>query len=149
MNDNKEEFKQYMLKEIDLIQDIIKRMATNSFWIKGWTVTLVVATLVLKGSEFQVFIAFIPLMAFWVLDAYFLRQERLFRKLYDWVINNRLNSDENLFNMNTSRFEKDVQTISRIVFSKTLSWFYGSITLMLIIYSFFLILCHKGRCCYG
>lgn len=30
-----------LLKEIDLAQDVIKRMANNSFIIKGWTITLV------------------------------------------------------------------------------------------------------------
>jgi len=53
-------FKEYMLKEVDIIQDVIKRMAFNSFMIKGWAITLVVVTLVLKGTEYQVWIAFIP-----------------------------------------------------------------------------------------
>jgi hypothetical protein len=33
--ENKNNLKEYMLKEIDIIQDIIKRMAFNSFMIKG------------------------------------------------------------------------------------------------------------------
>lgn len=83
--DDKNTLKEYMLKEIVLIQNIIKRMASNSFMIKGWSVTLVVATLLLKGNKHQVLIAFIPLGIFWFLDAYLLWQERLYRKLYDWV----------------------------------------------------------------
>jgi hypothetical protein len=34
--DEKENLKEFMLKEIDVIQDIIKRTASNSFLIKGW-----------------------------------------------------------------------------------------------------------------
>ena len=51
-----------MLEEIEIIQYIIKRMAFNSFLIKGWTITLVVIALLLKGSKFQVFTAFFPML---------------------------------------------------------------------------------------
>jgi len=120
MND-KESLKEYMFKEIDIIQDVIKRMAFNSFMIKGWAITLVVITLLLKGTEYQVWLAFIPLLVFWFLDAYFLWQERLYRKLYDWVINNRLKTDEYLFDMNAYRFKDEVQSKFRIMFSVTLN----------------------------
>jgi len=143
--ENKENLKEYMLKEIDIIQDIINRMAFNSFIIKGWTITLVVVSLLLKGIEkYQVWIAFIPLIVFWVLDAYFLWQERMYRKLYEWVINNRLKTEEYLFDMNAYRFKNKVQSIPRIMFSLTLGWFYGSIALLIIIYA--LILLSKGGC---
>ncbi len=33
--ENKESLKEYMLKEIEIVQDIIKRIAFNSFMIKG------------------------------------------------------------------------------------------------------------------
>lgn len=34
---------------------------------------------------------------FWFLDAYYLTQERSFRKQYQWLIENRLKTDERLF----------------------------------------------------
>jgi len=46
--ENKEDIKDFMIKELEIIQGIINRMAYNSFIIKGWTITLVVATLLLK-----------------------------------------------------------------------------------------------------
>jgi len=127
------------MKEIETIQSAINRMSSNSFLIKGWTITLVVATLLLErsmldGSKLQIFIAFIPLLVFWFLDAYFLWQERMYRKLYDWVIANRLNTDENLFNMNAYRFRNEVSSRPRIMFSVTLGWFYGSIFILTAIY---------------
>ncbi len=143
MGDN-DNLKEYMLKEIEIIQDIIKRMASNSFMIKGWTVVLVVATMLLKGNKYQGFIAFIPLMVFWVLDAYFLWQERMYRKLYDWVRNNRLKTNEYLFDMNASRFKDCVKSRVRIMFSVTLGWFYGSILLLLIAYLLILFCVHGG-----
>jgi len=143
--ENKESLKEYMLKEIEIIQDIIKRMAFNSFMIKGWAITLVAVALLLRGTEkYQVWIAFIPLLVFWLLDAYFLWQERLYRKLYEWVINNRLKTDEYLFDMNAYRFKDEVQSKFRIMFSITLGWFYGSIAILIIIYSIFLSLVQKG-----
>ena len=143
---NKDNLKEYMLKEIDIIQDIIKRMAFNSFMIKGWTITLVVVSLLLKGTEkYQVWIAFIPLVVFWFLNAYFLRQERMYIILYDWVINNRLNTEEHLFDMKTRRFKKEVQSIPRIMFSITLGWFYGSMAILVTFYALMLLII-KGGC---
>jgi len=137
--ENKESLKEYMLKEIEIIQDIIRRMAFNSFMIKGWAITLVVVALLLKGTEYQICIAFIPLLVFWFLDAYFLWQERMYRKLYEWVINNRLKTDEYLFDMNAYRFKDKVQSRVRVMFSITLGWFYGSIAILIIIYALVLL----------
>lgn len=142
--EDKESLKEYMLKEIDVIQEIIKRMAFNSFMMKGWAITLVVVTLLLKGTQYQVLIAFIPLLVFWFLDAYFLWQERMYRKLYDWVISNRLKTDEYLFDMNAYRFKDTVQSRFRIMFSITLGWFYGSIAVLIVIYTVALFLLQKG-----
>ena len=133
-----DERKEYLLKEITLIQEIIKRMASNSFLIKGWTVTLVVATLLLKGNKHQVLIAFIPLLVFWFLDAYFLWQERMYRKLYDWVVANRIKTDEYLFNMNAFRFKDEVRSIAGVMFSITLRWFYGSLVILTLAYTIYL-----------
>lgn len=137
--ENKESLREYMLKEIELIQDIIKRMAFNSFMIKGWAITLVVISLLLRGVKYQIWIAFIPLLVFWFLDAYFLWQERLYRKLYDWVVNNRLKTDKYLFDMNAYRFKEEVESKFKVMFSVTLGWFYGSIAILIIIYSLILL----------
>jgi len=142
--DENDILREYMLKEIEIIQDIIKRMASNSFIMKGWAITLVVVTLLLQGSKYQVWIAFIPLIVFWFLDAYFLWQERMYRKLYDWVRNNRLKTDEFLFDMNAYRFKDTVQSRFRIMFSITLGWFYGSIAILVIIYTLILLIMKEG-----
>ncbi len=142
--EEKESLREYMLKEIDIVQDIIKRMAFNSFMIKGWAITLVVVTLLLKGAEYQVWIAFIPLLVFWFLDAYFLWQERMYRKLYEWVVKNRLKTDEYLFDMNAYRFKDEVQSKHRIMLSITLGWFYGSIAILTIIYALIVLITKGG-----
>lgn len=63
-------------------------MANNSFILKGWSVTLVtgIIALSLKSSiQYLIYSAFLPAFAFWGLDAYYLRRERLFRNLYNFV----------------------------------------------------------------
>lgn len=131
---NEDDLKKYLMKEIDTIQSVIKRMSHNSFLIKGWTITLVVVALLLKGTQDHVFLAIIPLFTFWLLDSYFLRQERLYRKLYEWVIENRLQTDKELFNMKTDRFKDDVSKF-KTTFSPTLIWFYGTIAVLVGLYA--------------
>ena len=78
------------LKHLEFIQGVVNRLASASFQMKGWSVVLVSALLVLlAGSSRQGFTDFfvlsIPILMFWALDGYFLSQERRFRCLYDHV----------------------------------------------------------------
>lgn len=76
------------LKHLEFIQNVITRMNTNSFQIKGWTVTLVTALLAIFAStqnDYFVLTAMFPAVVLWFLDAYYLMQERKFRGLYDDV----------------------------------------------------------------
>ena len=76
------------VKHLEFIQAVIKRMAGNSFQIKAWAVVLVSALLgfgVQQESAGFAVIAVFPAVVFWTLDAFYLRQERLFRELYDAV----------------------------------------------------------------
>lgn len=76
------------LKHLELIQGVINRLAGNSFSMKGWSITLIAALMALaanNANERYAAIALLPALCFWGLDSYYLRQERLFRKLYDAV----------------------------------------------------------------
>lgn len=126
-------------KEIDLIQSVITRMASNSFLLKGWLISLIAVILVLSKDNLIVsnltylsIILCLPVIVFWYLDAFFLHKEKCYRKLYEWVIQNRENTDEHLYSLNYKRFEKNVPSIFRIMFSKTLFPFYG-LTLIILI----------------
>jgi hypothetical protein len=132
--------KEILLKEIDTIQSIINRVASNSFLIKGWTITLVVGILLLENittARIQITIAFVPLILFWLLDSYFLYQERLYRKLYEWVAENRLKNKDHLLSMKTDRFKKDISEY-KVPFSRTLFLFYGGIFLSIVLYGIFI-----------
>jgi len=115
------------LKHLEMLQQVITRMANNSFLIKGWSITLVSALLAFAAKDeihIMAWIALLPCVAFWILDAYFLRQERLFRKLYDHC---RLHqpSTPSDFSMNTMPMNDKVASLFGVMFSQTLWIFHG------------------------
>jgi hypothetical protein len=126
-------------KEIDLIQGVINRMASNSFLLKGWIVSLIAVILALTkdtivATQLSYFslILLLPVIVFWYLDAFFLHKERCYIKLYEWVIKNRQTSLDNTYSLNYKKYEKDVDSIFKIMFSTTLRLFYGFIVFVLI-----------------
>ena len=122
-------------KEIDLIQACITRMAHNSFLLKGWTVSLVAVVLALaKDFDFLYLslLLLLPVLCFWYLDAFFLRTERMYRKMYEWVIANRAQTNDFLYDLNPHRFAATVPDEVRIMFSKTLLIFYGTPAVVLL-----------------
>lgn len=116
---------QSKLEHLKMLQPVITRMASNSFMVKGWCVTLVSALLALsaKDARFMVFVAYLPVLMFWWLDAFFLHQERLFRELYDHVRTS--NQEESDFSMRTLGKDSQVVSQRKVAWSKTLRWFYG------------------------
>ena len=100
-------------KEIDLIQNCITRMGQNSFSVKG---------------------------VFWILDAFYLKTEKLYRWKYDWVIKKRKETLDFCYDLNPYKKEmwllnedgtsKKEPSIIRIMFTKTLWPFYLPIILI-------------------
>ena len=113
-------------KHLEFIQGIISRMAGNLFFLRGWTITLIAALLAffMKGANFEHIIYLLILVfTFWVLDGYFLSQERLFRDLYDHV--RKLKEEDVDFSMSTKNFKKyKKNTLVFSMFSPTLLVFY-------------------------
>ncbi|WP_228473094.1 hypothetical protein [Streptomyces cyaneochromogenes] len=74
------------IKHLEFIQATITRLGTNSFLVKGWALTLAAGLFALSASRLSWQLAgvgLVPLLCFWYLDCFFLRQERAFRRLYD------------------------------------------------------------------
>lgn len=74
------------LKHLEFIQQNITRLADQSFRVKGWAVLLSSALLALVlrfGPESAPRAAAALPVFFWLIDSYYLKQERAFRKLYD------------------------------------------------------------------
>lgn len=127
-------------KEIDLIQSCITRMAQNSFMVKGWFVSLYAVVLALLPEKINLFLLCTVLimvnLMFWYLDAFFLRTEKIYRKIYDWVLEMRpKNNRELLYQLNPKEYDgkiEKVESIRKVMWSRTLRWFY-SIPLIIVI----------------
>ena len=105
------------LKHLDMIESIIQRMGNNSFQLKGWAVTLValVGGLSSQGDDKRfIIIAFIPIIAFWVLDSYYLLLERKYKILYKNVASK--DEDQIDFNMDIRNIEFNINDYERICF---------------------------------
>lgn len=79
-----------ILKHLEFIQGVVNRLGRNSLLLKGWSMAGLVAgaLLMVRLRPDQPLLALtllMPVFGFWMLDAYFLWQERLFRAEYDRV----------------------------------------------------------------
>lgn len=134
-----EETAKNRLEHLKFIQAVIARMAGNSFQLKAWSVTLVSAILALiakDGHAWYVIITWLPILVFWRLDAYYLRQERLFRKLYGEVAKGKIGSAE--YTLDTAPFGEEAEPIKAVMGSVTLKWFYGVLFAVSLIFLFLL-----------
>lgn len=133
------------LPHLEMIQAVINRMNQNSFMLKGWSVVLISALFALAASGSNtgfVYLAYFPAIVFWVLDAYFLWQEKLFRALYDHV---RALDEETIdFAMDTSNFKASTDSWTEVMFSKTLLLFHGTVIASIIIVMMVLIRQNSG-----
>jgi hypothetical protein len=80
-----DDFETNRIKHMEMIQAVVARLAGNSFLLKGWALTLVVAILgfaVNKNSPGLTLVALLPIIVFWSLDSYYLHTEWLFRELH-------------------------------------------------------------------
>ena len=135
-----------VVKHLEMTQAIINRLGSNSFLLKGWSMTIIVAATVFitrldTQSPLIVLALILPTLGFWILDGYFLWQERLFREIYNEV---RVQSDTD-FKMDVMKHRnKPKCSWASAIFSVTLVIFYfGEIAFILI--SFWR-LCSSSSC---
>ncbi len=116
-----------VIKHLEMTQAVINRLGSNSFLLKGWSMTVIVTTMVLIARyDMQnpciVLAVMFPVLGFWILDGYFLWQERLFRQVYEEV---RVQSDTD-FRMDVMKHVNKPQcSWWSAVFSVTLVIFYA------------------------
>lgn len=123
------------IKHLEIIQGVVNRLSTNSFLLKGWTVVLLSAlfALVAKSNNvFFVYIAYLPVCAFWVLDGYFLSIERMYRDKYNEV---RLVKDDDEIDFSMALDNLGFKKWATSVFSRTLSVFYGVLLFLVFVVS--------------
>ncbi len=123
------------IAHLEMIQNVVTRMAANSFALKALAVALTAGVLAFAGAApdptpLVVLAALVPVLMLWVLDARYLRLERLFRRLYDTV---RRAEAAEPFTMDIAPFEAHEQSTLRIAASWSVGWFYGAIAIVLIV----------------
>lgn len=120
------------IKHLELIQGIIKRMSSNSFMLKGWAVTLVAGIFAISARDadkMYFLVAYIPVIIFWFLDTYYLKQEHLYIRLYNDV---RLKKNEEIdFSLNAAHYDTNpVSEYINCLVSKTEIWFYPPLAIL-------------------
>ena len=122
-------------KHLEFIQLAINRMANNSFILKGWTITLIAGLFALtinKKTSIFLILALFPALAFWGLDAYYLRQEKLFRELYNHV---RTTKREKIdpYSLNTKLVNSKVNNWFKTLCSSTIIALHGTMVFFIAI----------------
>ena len=122
-----------MHKEIDLFQYCIDRMAKNSFMIKGWFVSIYAVILALLPEKVDVMLLCVVLIVvnilFWYLDGVYLRDEKIYRRIYQWVVEARKQNDRELmYQLELNLYKNKIGTmdsVGKIMLSKSLFIFYA------------------------
>lgn len=133
------------MKHLEFIQNVITRMNTNSFQIKGWNITIVSAILaIFVATENKYFLlsAIFSSVIFWFLDTYYLLQERKFRGLYNDVAGVTDKPQEiKTFAMRPDLYTKKIcvkYTFCNVFWSTTIWKLYLSIIVLITIFFIYL-----------
>jgi len=124
-----------------IIQNVISKMTHNSFLIKAWSGTIfagVIAFTLSIANPIIYIILLIIVLIFWYLDSYYLKLERLFRRLYNRKVEQYNNESEKqkmkIFDMDISPFIKETKKIPRIMLSKSEVLFYLPLITILVVF---------------
>lgn len=115
-------------KHLDFIQAVVARLSSSSATIKGWTLT--VATFVFGFAATQGFpvlagLGLVIVTVFGLLDSYYLREERLFRYLYD----DARRGEIEVYSMNKNLYAARC-TKRSVIWSWSVCGFYGPLLLL-------------------
>ncbi len=119
-------------KHLEMVQQVITRMASNSFLFKGWSITLIAAISVYAAKGNNKALLAIPIastLVFWAVDAYYLMLERAFVNIYNTVATtppSKIN-----FKITPAKEDKTFSVWFKTLWRPVLCAFYG-VTLILL-----------------
>lgn len=120
-------------QHLAFIQDVITRMNSNSFSLKGLMITIIAALAAFFVGNYNkataviyLAIAMLLVLIFWFLDTYYLKKERQYRLLYDDAVK----SKAELYKMKADDY---YVCYFETLFSKTMCPLYFSIIVVLIV----------------
>lgn len=120
-------------QHLEFIQNVITRMNTNSFQIKGMAITIVSALLAIYASTANIvfiFLSIAPTILFWFLDSYYLQLEHKYRKLYENVCGLKNDKEIKQYDLSIKDFKC---CFCKIFFSETIALLYGTIVSLLLL----------------
>ncbi len=120
---------EYKIHHLSNILNVITRMGSNSFALKGWALGIMIAVYTFGNMNVckALFVTIVPLIMIWVMDSYYLMIERKFRLLYDYVRDK--NTKETDFSMDYNSVSIKLGNAKKLslfnaMFSKTIIPFY-------------------------
>ena len=131
------EMNEKYIKSMEFCQATITRMANNSFMLKKWFLLIITAIITafsklvfFEQSEYQFHLHYLfflaPLFIFPYLDAYYLKQERVFREIYNDFMNsiNQQKIIRKPFNMKPTKEQRKQFSLLNVLFSISIAPFY-------------------------
>jgi len=115
-------------KHLEFIQTVIARLASSSTATKGWGLTVSTAAFGFSATKAVPVVAGLGLVVvifFGILDSYYLREERLFRYLYDDARRGKVE----VYSMNKNEYSSKCKRWS-VIRSWSVLGFYGPLLLV-------------------
>lgn len=124
---------------VNLLNDAINRMASNSANAKSYLVAIVAALIAIqmpnKGNAYVILSALLPTLLFYLMDCYYLSLEKRFRNLQSAFINKETNAEgqiiAGLYQFNIYDIEGKYP-VKKAVFSLSTTPFYGFVAICII-----------------
>ena len=124
-----------IIEHLKMIQNVIARVNGNSFLLKRWSIILLIAVLIylpnatLNFSWLIAVMLLLPFIFFWLLDSFYLWQERGYVQLHNDV---RVRNETDF----AMRAKNENNPYCQVVFSKTILPFYASELIVLFVVFF-------------
>lgn len=119
---------------LQFLQNNIARMNTNSAQTKGWCIAIVAALSALFAetkNELFMWICFIPVILFCILDALYLQQEHKFAKMYNAYIKGNENRPT-VYEMPMKNYENGLKEFFKALRSWSVGFIYSTLLVILI-----------------
>lgn len=123
-------------QHLEFIQNVVNRLSTNSIQLKAITITLTAGLLAVYSTTpkiFLIIVAAVQVLFFWLLDSYYLQQERKFKGIYNDASGVTANFQIKDYEMPTDKYIKGKYRFFICVFSLSKLLFFGSVLLILIL----------------
>ena len=124
----------HSVEHLKMVQGVVARMASNSAQMKTWSVSLVTAVIVFSGlsDDPHWLIAaggFVPVVAFWIMDAKYLHLEKCYRALYEAVVDGKT---DKLFDLDYRPYAASVDSLWWVAWSWSVRAFHGALAIVML-----------------